>query len=536
MGGEDFEGEDEEKSAALNKKWQELSNLQSTLRSFSHEMTEEQLDKAHATEDELRSALGLDAIPRKAHRKQTALLPGGNGGHGGKAAGKGKGKGKSAQSPRSAQDDDAASLRLAERLNAEDDATSSGSEASEQGNRLTEEEEHTTMQVVQDFNLGIEEVYLVQIQRRQARGEAFTDVAELVTEVINYNDMVADSALAHALSEQDAEELPAREPEPQRMGKRGKRSTQRGIKDSDSDSASSDEEARMRRRRARVTQKPADTFRLPGAAARKPPQEGAFLRSLEQEQFYEDLDGEDNQAWQTERKNKTAQYTANIEAMQHKWQKQNGRSGQQQNQQNIQQQKQKQKQNSPQRNKKGLSSPSRDPSWTIPPPPDAPPLSAAAERKDAEIQELRREIERMRRHQQEQLKQVRQANSTQSQRSHSQTTAAEPALEGSWLHTARKDTAADPTLIFGGAGAPPRAIEDAVHWWPFLQRYIVECLITTGKTTWGAIDPMLADSLRRPSLLPLERFLQERWGCTFTSNQLVLRVSPQQSACLLLVL
>ena len=505
MGGEDFEGEDEDESAEMNKKWQELSNLQSTLRSFSHVMTAEQLEKAHATEDGLHSALGLDAIPRATHRKQTALvvLPSGHGGgKGGK--GKGKGKGKPAQSPRSAQDDDDASLRLAERLNAEDEAASSGSEASEQG--LTDEEERTTMRALQDFNLGIDELYLVQIQRKQARGEAFTDVAELVTEVINYIEMKSDTAFAHALSQQD--EMPAREPQRREGGNYHRY----GIKDSESDSESSDEEARARRRRARVTQKPKDRFRLPGAAGLKPePGRGALVRSLEHEQFYEDLGDQD--AWQFEVKRKTAQYNARVQAMQHKWNKQNtaSRSGGQQTNQHQHQQ-----QNSPQRNRKAPSSPSCGPLW-IPPPPDSQPPSAEAGKLKKKNLELQKEIERMRRHQQQQQAQVeelRHAHVTQSQRPHSQATAAAPAVEGtcSWLHTARKDTAADPTLLFGGAGAPPPAIVDAAHQWPFLQRYIVECLITTGKTTWNEIDPMLADSLRRPSLLPLERFLKERWS------------------------
>ena len=89
-----------------------------------------------------------------------------------------------------------------------------------------------------------------------------------------------------------------------------------------------------------------------------------------------------------------------------------------------------------------------------------------------------------------------------------------PAVSGSpsWADTAKKDTAADPNLIFGGAGSPPRNIQEHVHWWPFLQRYIIESLITTGKTKWEAITPMLAQSLRGNSLLPLERFLHERWS------------------------
>lgn len=88
----------------------------------------------------------------------------------------------------------------------------------------------------------------------------------------------------------------------------------------------------------------------------------------------------------------------------------------------------------------------------------------------------------------------------------------QPPQARSWLDTAMDRCRGGASMIFGGAGPPPAAIEDAVFQWPFLSRYIIESLITTGKTSWSEIPVVLANSLRNDSLLPLERVLKERWS------------------------
>ena len=264
--------ETEDKAAEVNQKWHELANVQKLLRMFGHELSTQELEKLQAEEDQLRDFLDLDPLPRRAEHQTKSMLPSGKGGsHSGKGA---KNKVKQPSTPSAEESDETASLRLAEQLEAQDQKATPGLTV------LTEAEQRTTMQVVQEFDLNIEEVYHVQTQLKQATGSAFTDPAGLVDAVVNYVETMEDAELARCLQEAERAQ-PLQSQQQQEEGP--------GIRHNSSDSESSDEEARIKRRRGRMKKKRADQqYRLPGAAAFKDHSaEGAFLRSVQHEELYE---------------------------------------------------------------------------------------------------------------------------------------------------------------------------------------------------------------------------------------------------------
>ena len=151
-----------------------------------------------------------------------------------------------------------------------------------------------------------------------------------------------------------------------------------------------------------------------------------------------------------------------------------------------------------------------------PPPPDHPPTTE----QEAQIEGLRRQLAEQEHEFQQREEAWRQAfqqrqGAQQQHPEHGQGTGGHHAAP-SWADTVTG--LSDSTLTYSeslkaGAGPPPPQIAQAVYSWPFLHRYIVESLITTGKCSWKDVcDPHLAESLKRESLLPLERAQNERWS------------------------
>ena len=163
------------------------------------------------------------------------------------------------------------------------------------------------VQVVQSFELTIEEVFHVQTQRKQTTGNAFTDAAGLVDAVLSYMTTMEDAELARVLH---ADDVTPEQPQQQR-----RRRQDAGINDDSGESESSDEGGRIRNRQDRVKNKRDDQrYRLPGAAAFKEHGGGALLRSVEHEQFYETIEADD---WQIAMKKKAVKHRKKLESMQH---------------------------------------------------------------------------------------------------------------------------------------------------------------------------------------------------------------------------
>lgn len=476
--------EDAKTTREISLRWQELANVQVTLRMFGHELSSCELEKLQTEQDGLRDFLGLDPLPRRPQHQAKSTLPGESGkGHRPGEKGKKKDTGGSGNTRHSG--------------------------SPEKRNELTEAEEQTMVQVVQSFELTIEEVFHVQTQRKQTTGNAFTDAAGLVDAVLSYMTTMEDAELARVLH---ADDVTPEQPQQQR-----RRRQDAGINDDSGESESSDEGGRIRNRQDRVKNKRDDQrYRLPGAAAFKEHGGGALLRSVEHEQFYETIEADD---WQIAMKKKAVKHRKKLESMQHKSIKQNNERAAGLNQ--GRQQKRPSRRTKPEQHAAVFSESEWEADdWVsesgllIPPPPSQPHHPSSTEaillQKNAELQ---RQIAEMRRSQQQTLEQKMEALW---QQAHQLPTSQSVAGASSWADMAKKDTMADPNLIFGGAGVPPRNIQEDVHWWPFLQRYIIESLITTGKTKWEEITPIVAKSLQGTSslqgLLPLERFLHERWS------------------------
>lgn len=430
--------EDEDEATEANQKWQELANVQKLLRMFGHELSTYELEKLQIEEDTLRGFLKLDPLPRRAKHHTQSMLPSGKAGDPSGNSGKKSvagAKGKVKQLPRPAEEnDEAASLRLAEQLEAQNQAPTAATEL------LTESEERTTMQVVQDFDLNIEEVFHVQTQLKQARGSAFTDAAELVGAVLNYLETMQDAELARCL--QEADDFAQAQPQQQRARANVPDTL---IKDSSSDSESSDEDARIKRRHGRVKKKPTcQQYRLPGAAAFKDHlAEGAFLRSAQHAQFYETVEEHD---WQIHMREKAEAYRKKLESMQHRSIKQNNErrgAGVNPARQQRRNNKKEHAGASSQNHWKGTDWIPTDETLSVPPPPTQPrqPATQTDQVAMLRIRELEQQVAEMRRQYSMPLHQKIEQMWQQS--------VGPPGKSDSpsWADTAKKDTVADPNLV-----------------------------------------------------------------------------------------
>ena len=250
--------EDDEENRELQKKWEELSNLQATIRLFPTDSPE--LANLQAQEDELHHMLGLDALPRPKSQP-------------GKPS-------ESGSSPSSVT-----TQPVTTEAPAEDPS------------KLTEKEHHVVLQAAQQFDLDIDDVVKIQQQRRDAKGAAYIDLAELVHAVIEYKETMADAALARALQED------------------GDQSPDLAIP------AFDELESKATGKASGKTAGEQDRFRMPGSAAfREAPTQrlpgGPHTRARDHDQF--DAGFADDGDWKEQQK-RGNDLTNELSSQQHRW-------------------------------------------------------------------------------------------------------------------------------------------------------------------------------------------------------------------------
>ena len=250
--------EDDEENRELQKKWEELSNLQATIRLFPTDSPE--LANLQAQEDELHNMLGLDALPRPKSQP-------------GKPS-------ESGSSPSSVT-----TQPVTTEAPAEDPS------------KLTEKEHHVVLQAAQQFDLDIDDVVKIQQQRRDAKGAAYIDLAELVHAVIEYKETMADAALARALQEDDDQSPDLAIP------------------------AFDELESKATGKASGKTAGEQDRFRMPGSAAfREAPTQrlpgGPHTRARDHDQF--DAGFADDGDWK-EQKKRGNDLTNELSSQQHRW-------------------------------------------------------------------------------------------------------------------------------------------------------------------------------------------------------------------------